>query len=185
MGSSLKCHTKVHNLVKQYQCMLYNDIMWCILGINHIFVVSVINILLWLINWGNTWQYIVVRYHISVSIVMIHSIDEMIWKIKWWDTLGRNHIYAGSSHCDKSLAFGSSLKLHMKVHTVVKPYQCSQCDKMLTSNCHLKTYMTVHSGEKPYSCSHCDKSFTMGSSLKCYTKVHMYWNNINACFKMI
>ncbi|CAL4081247.1 unnamed protein product, partial [Meganyctiphanes norvegica] len=43
----------------------------------------------------------------------------------------------------------SDLKLHLKTHIGVKPYQCSQCDKTFMKNRYLTKHLKRHTAEQP------------------------------------
>ena len=49
--------------------------------------------------------------------------------------------------CAKAFYHHSNLRIHMKRHNGIKPYQCSQCEKALFQNSLLITHLLTHMGE--------------------------------------
>jgi len=63
-----------------------------------------------------------------------------------------------------------ALKVHRRIHSLEKPFECAICSKRSTTLCDLvytvqQTVERIHSGEKPYKCHLCDKAFTQSVSL--------------------
>ncbi|XP_069693197.1 gastrula zinc finger protein XlCGF57.1-like isoform X2 [Periplaneta americana] len=71
--------------------------------------------------------------------------------------------------CGKSV---QRLRLHMRMHTGDRPYQCSQCGQRFTQLGSLKKHQTLHSEEKPFQCGVCGKCFRCKSDLSLHSKLH-------------
>ena len=64
------------------------------------------------------------------------------------------------------------MKVHERIHTGDKPYNCTQCDKAFRDLGDLRTHERIHTGEKPFSCSKCDLKFARADTLKKHKKFH-------------
>ena len=53
----------------------------------------------------------------------------------------------------------SNLKRHSRLHTGLKPYQCSVCDYSCTNSSNLRRHAETHSNERPFSCCICGNCF--------------------------
>lgn len=64
------------------------------------------------------------------------------------------------------------LVVHKRVHTGIKPFNCSVCDKNFVSSNTLATHMKTHTGEKNFICEYCMKSFVAKDQLKVHIRKH-------------
>jgi len=64
----------------------------------------------------------------------------------------------------------SNRKRHERLHTGVKPYECTfdGCSKTFARQCDMKVHLRTHTKEKPYTCEviGCGKKFSRNSSLR-------------------
>lgn len=65
----------------------------------------------------------------------------------------RNHV---CTVCNKSFSY-SHLTLHMRTHTMEKPYECKICQMRFSLACNLRRHMMTHTGERPHKCELCGK----------------------------
>eukprot|EP01084_Bolivina_argentea_P041369 76319_1 len=74
--------------------------------------------------------------------------------------------------CEKTFS-ASYFKIHQRVHTKEKPFQCNQCSKAFRQKCHLNNHITqIHAKNGKYLCKYCSKRFCKPSQLKRHTRTH-------------
>lgn len=77
--------------------------------------------------------------------------------------------------CGKAFLTSYSLKIHIRVHTKVKPFECNhgECDKAFNTLYRLRAHERLHNG-KTFNCemSGCLKFFTTLSDLKKHIRTH-------------
>ncbi|XP_057704625.1 zinc finger protein 250-like [Corythoichthys intestinalis] len=76
------------------------------------------------------------------------------------------------SQCDKTFGTKYTLRVHVKLHSGVKPFMCSVCGKRFSQKAHLTTHTRIHTGDKPFSCAVCTKSFIDNSAMIKHTRIH-------------
>lgn len=73
-------------------------------------------------------------------------------------------------YCGKFFRFISTLKDHIKTHTL--PFRCDKCDKKYASMSSLHLHRMNHTGETPFLCSYCGRGFKTAHSLRAHIPIH-------------
>lgn len=77
------------------------------------------------------------------------------------------------SICGKTNGSNGELKLHMKRHTKVRSFACTQCPRTFLMKGELNAHeRLVHTDIKPFLCTMCGSSFNKRSSLKRHLLLH-------------
>ena len=74
--------------------------------------------------------------------------------------------------CAKKFNSAGLLRIHMKVHSKVRPHVCEICGKCFKSNRHLVRHRLTHSDVKPVSCKYCGKGFSCAYNLTAHLRTH-------------
>lgn len=76
--------------------------------------------------------------------------------------------------CHKAFKTAGELKVHFRVHTGEKPYECITCRMRFTQSSNLNSHIRrLHIGETPYKCLTCDKNFADLSNFKRHCRLHI------------
>ncbi|XP_037050058.1 zinc finger protein 2 homolog isoform X2 [Bradysia coprophila] len=70
------------------------------------------------------------------------------------------------SVCGKDFIQRGSFVMHMKQHSGVRPYQCEHCGKDFIQKSSLTVHLRTHTGERPFKCDSCDRAFVQAQQLK-------------------
>ena len=62
----------------------------------------------------------------------------------------------------------------MKNHKIMKSYSCTLCENAFPTFEQLKIHIRTHTVEKPFACPSCDESFTQSGDLESHTGVKSY-----------
>lgn len=75
--------------------------------------------------------------------------------------------------CKKDYASKSILAIHLKRHSIAKPFVCNLCKKSFWQRSHLDIHERSHTGETPFTCSMCSKGFSSRGKLSIHEMLHV------------
>lgn len=76
-------------------------------------------------------------------------------------------------HCGQRFRQAGCLKNHVaSQHGSAHSFQCHYCAKVFPIKERLRLHMRIHSGVKPYACGRCRRSFSRGGQLKQHMITH-------------
>ena len=76
------------------------------------------------------------------------------------------------NQCGYSSSMKSTLRRHLKIHSVEKSNKCNQCDFASSHARSLKANLKTHSGEKSNKCNQCDYASSWAGNLRTHLKTH-------------
>ncbi|XP_043266877.1 zinc finger and BTB domain-containing protein 24 isoform X2 [Venturia canescens] len=92
-----------------------------------------------------------------------------------WLSIGEYRFKCAEASCGKAFLTSYSLKIHIRVHTKVKPFECNHngCEKAFNTLYRLRAHQRLHSGNT-FNCEEtgCVKFFTTLSDLKKHVRTH-------------
>lgn len=74
--------------------------------------------------------------------------------------------------CGKALQTESGMRLHLKMHTGLKPYKCKFCEKSFVIESYKKRHELTHSGDKSFMCHLCSASFASANGFRYHLMAH-------------
>ncbi|OMH79752.1 Transcriptional regulator prz1 [Zancudomyces culisetae] len=92
------------------------------------------------------------------------------------------------SICGLGFARNTSLKSHLLIHSVLKPFVCNVCNMQFRRQQDLKRHSKLHTGEKPHRCLKCNRRFARLDALNRHLKsetVHSSKQTLNVSKQIV
>ena len=74
--------------------------------------------------------------------------------------------------CQKTVTSPGYLRIHLRIHSKIKPFKCQTCSKGFVSSSELNRHCISHFEGKKFQCKYCEKRFKVANSLKYHERNH-------------
>lgn len=72
--------------------------------------------------------------------------------------------------CGIKLFNKTALKVHMRTHSIERPFKCEVCDATFRHSFDVVVHKRLHTGERPFSCKFCDQTFIANTNMTKHLK---------------
>ena len=87
------------------------------------------------------------------------------------------------------LFFQNAMRVHMRTHTSILPYECKFCHRKFREKASLLRHVRMHTGERPFKCNRCGRAFAEHGTLNRHLKakgrqsIHLH-NTLKAIYRL-